>query len=125
MAGEDTRARIEAAGRIELSAADARLVGASRQAHALLIPPAIILAVWTAPFLAKHGMQLAGLIPLVPFVVGWAVEVWCRVTWHERGWQREVLKGFGSLAVGYCCFLGFFFFVAGGSYGTTWKHGLA
>jgi hypothetical protein len=100
-------------------------VSVTRQMHAALIPPAIIFAVWSAPHLAKHDMQLAGIIPLVPFIVGFAAETWVRVTSHERGWQREVVKGLGSLIIGYATFLCFFFFVAGGTYGQTWKHGQA
>lgn len=42
---------------------------------------------------------------------------------HERGWAREVGKGLASLVFGCAVFLCFFTFVAGGSYGTTWKHG--
>ena len=121
--GEGTRARMEEAGRTELSAADVRLVGKTRQTHAILLPPAIVAAVLTAPALARRELQLAGVIPLAPFLVGWAVEIWVRVRSHERDWRREVSKGVASFFVGYAVFLAFFFFVAGGSYGTTWQHG--
>jgi hypothetical protein len=122
---EETRARMATEGEIELSPADVRLVSVTRQMHALLIPPAIIIAVWSAPHLAKSNMQLAGIIPLAPFIIGFTAETWIRVTSHERGWQRETVKGFGSLVVGYATFLCFFFYVAGGTYGETWKHGQA
>ena len=123
--GETTRAQVAAAGQIELSPGDTRLVSVTRQVHATLIPIAIIVAVWSAPRLAKHDMQLAGIIPLLPFIIGFVAETWVRVTSHERGWQREVAKGLGSLIVGYATFMCFFFFVAGGTYGQTWKHGQA
>lgn len=54
------RLRIEETGRIELSLADARLVGSTRQIHAVLLPLAIIVAVWSAPGLAASDLQLAG-----------------------------------------------------------------
>ena len=55
--GEGTRARMEEAGRTELSAADARLVGKTRQTHAILLPPAIVAAVligWTSKSLSHR-----------------------------------------------------------------------
>ncbi len=123
--GEETRATVAAAGQIELSPGDVRLVSVTRQVHAALIPVAIILAVWSAPYLARRDMQLAGIIPLVPFIIGFVAEMWVRVVFHERGWQREVLKNVSSVIVGYATFMCFFFFVAGGTYGQTWKHGQA
>eukprot|EP01052_Picozoa_sp_SAG31_P013763 SAG31_NODE_836_length_11643_cov_3.389813_13_plen_243_part_00 len=121
--GEATRVRVEEIGRTELSENDAKLVSLTRQSHAVMLPPAIISAVWTAPPLVKVDLQLAGIIPVLPFIVGWVVELSVRVCAHDRNCIREAAKGVASLVVGLGTFVCFFFFVAGGSYGTTWKHG--